>query len=55
VIVITLDTHSHVAPGLQQAAEARFDKLLNPEAKKEVAEKMAFLRSELDVNREKHF
>jgi integrase len=28
-IAITLDTYSHVTPGLQQAAAARFDELLN--------------------------
>lgn len=29
-IAMTLDTYSHVTPGLQQAAAERFDKLLNP-------------------------
>ncbi len=29
-IQITLDTYSHVAPGLQEAAAARFDELVNP-------------------------
>ena len=29
-IQITLDTYSHVAPGLQEAAAKRFDELLNP-------------------------
>ncbi len=29
-IAITLDTYSHVAPGLQQAAAESFEKLLNP-------------------------
>jgi integrase len=28
-ISMTLDTYSHVAPGLQQAAAESFDKLLN--------------------------
>ena len=28
-IVITLDTYSHVAPGLQQAAATRFDEAFN--------------------------
>ena len=35
-IQITLDTYSHVAPGLQQAAAERFDELLNPKQEKEV-------------------
>src|SRR4030042_104189 len=30
-IQITLDTYSHVAPGLQQAAAGSFDKLVMPE------------------------
>jgi integrase len=29
-IQITLDTYSHVAPGLQQAAAESFDKLVSP-------------------------
>ncbi len=29
-IQITLDTYSHVAPGLQEAAAARFEKLVSP-------------------------
>ena len=29
-IAITLDTYSHVAPGLQEAAAVRFDELLLP-------------------------
>jgi len=28
-IAITLDTYSHVAPGLQEAAATRFDDVLN--------------------------
>jgi integrase len=28
-IQITLDTYSHVAPGLQEAAAKRFDEILN--------------------------
>ncbi len=28
-IQLTLDTYSHVAPGLQEAAAARFDEMLN--------------------------
>ena len=35
-IKITLDTYSHVAPGLQEAAAASFDKLVNPKREKEV-------------------
>ena len=31
-IQVTLDTYSHVAPGLQEAAANGFDKLLNKEA-----------------------
>ena len=37
-IQITLDTYSHVAPGLQQAAAEGFDKLLNHKAEKEAVE-----------------
>ena len=37
-IQITLDTYSHVAPGLQQAAAEGFDRLLNHKAKKEAVE-----------------
>ena len=29
-IGMTLDTYSHVAPGLQEAAAAQFDKLVSP-------------------------
>ena len=29
-IAITLDTYSHVAPGLQEAAANRFDEVLTP-------------------------
>jgi integrase len=29
-IQITLDTYSHVSPGLQEAAAAQFDKLVSP-------------------------
>ena len=29
-IAMTLDTYSHVTPGLQQAAAESFDRLLNP-------------------------
>ncbi len=38
-ISMTLDTYSHVAPGLQQAAAEGFDRLLNFKAKKEAVEK----------------
>ncbi|MFC1919372.1 tyrosine-type recombinase/integrase [Chloroflexota bacterium] len=37
-IQITLDTYSHVAPGLQQAAAERFDELLNSRCEKEPVE-----------------
>jgi len=37
-IQITLDTYSHVAPGLQQAAAEGFDKLFNRKAKNEAVE-----------------
>jgi len=40
-IQITLDTYSHVAPGLQQAAAEGFDKLLNRKAEREVVEKFS--------------
>lgn len=30
LIQMTLDTYSHVAPGIQEAAAERFDKILNP-------------------------
>jgi len=39
-IQITLDTYSHVAPGLQAAAAVRFDELLAPKRDKEVVEKV---------------
>jgi len=32
-IAITLDTYSHVAPGLQEAAATRFDDVLSNKAK----------------------
>lgn len=38
-IQITIDTYSHVAPGLQQAAAARFDELLNHKPENEAVEK----------------
>jgi integrase len=39
-IAITLDTYSHVAPGLQEAAANRFDELVNPGLEKEAVEKV---------------
>ena len=36
-IAITLDTYSHVAPGLQQAAALAFDKILQPDPRTETA------------------
>jgi integrase len=39
-IQITLDTYSHVAPGLQQAAANRFDEVLIATPKNEVIEKV---------------
>lgn len=49
-IQITLDTYSHVTPGLQQAAANRFDEVLITTPKNEVAEKvvsflLAFLKN----------
>ncbi|MFC2013366.1 hypothetical protein ACFLU8_00520 [Chloroflexota bacterium] len=38
-IQMTLDTYSHVAPGLQQAAAESFDRLFNHKVEKEVIEK----------------
>ncbi len=37
-ISITLDTYSHVAPGLQEAAAARFDEALTTKYNKRVIE-----------------
>ena len=34
-IAVTLDTYSHVVPGLQEAAAAGFDKLMLPRLEKE--------------------
>ena len=39
-IQITLDTYSHVAPGLQEAAAARFDKMISPKRENEAIEKV---------------
>jgi len=38
-IGITLDTYSHIAPGLQEAAADRFDELVPPRREKEAVEK----------------
>ena len=38
-IGITLDTYSHVAPGLQEAAD-RFDELVTPKREKEAVGKL---------------
>jgi integrase len=37
-IQLTLDTYSHVVPGLQEAAAAGFDKMISPMLEKEAAE-----------------
>ena len=39
-IQITLDTYSHVAPGLQEAAAERFDDLVNPRRENEAVKNM---------------
>jgi len=39
-IQITIDAYSHVAPGLQEAAAARFDELVIPRREKEAVEKL---------------
>ena len=39
-IQITLDTYSHVAPGLQEAAADRFDKMVSPKRENEAIEKV---------------
>jgi len=39
-IQITLDTYSHVAPGLQEAAANRFDEILTLKREKELVEKI---------------
>ena len=33
-VVFTLDTYSHVVPGIQEAAAERFDKMLEPDVSK---------------------
>ena len=37
-VTITLDTYSHVAPGLQEAAVAQFDKMVSPKCENEAVE-----------------
>jgi integrase len=37
-VTITLDTYSHVAPGLQEAAAAQFDKMVSPKCENEAVE-----------------
>ena len=37
-IAVTVDTYSHVAPGLQQAAAEGFDKMVLPKRQKEAVE-----------------
>ena len=39
-IQITLDTYSHVAPGLQEAAANRSDKMVSPKRENEAIEKV---------------
>ncbi len=36
-VAFTLDTYSHVVPGLQEAAAERFDKMLEPDVSKMLA------------------
>ncbi len=38
-IQMTLDTYSHVAPGLQEAAAKRFDEMMTPRRENEAVEK----------------
>jgi integrase len=38
-VTITLDTYSHVTPGLQEAAAARFDELVSPKRENEAMKK----------------
>ncbi len=40
-IQVTLDTYSHVAPGLQEAAAVGFDELVSPRREKEAGKKVA--------------
>ena len=37
-IAVTLDTYSHIAPGLQQAAAEGFDRMVLPRREKETVE-----------------
>ena len=37
-VTVTLDTYSHITPGLQEAAAESFDKLLNSRREKEAIE-----------------
>ncbi len=57
-IQVTLDTYSHVAPGLQEAAAARFDQAFttryNEHGKKAAGENVAFLSPKLDITSSKH-
>jgi integrase len=39
-IQVTLDTYSHVAPGLQEAAATRFDELVTHRVEKQAAGKV---------------
>ncbi len=39
-ISVTLDTHSHVVPGLQEAAAAGFDKMVLPRRETEAVERV---------------
>jgi hypothetical protein len=39
-VTITLDTYSHVTPGLQEAAAARFDELVSPKRENEAMKKL---------------
>ena len=39
-ISVTLDTYSHVAPGLQEVAANRFDELVTPRRKEGTVEKV---------------
>ncbi len=39
-ISMTLDTYSHVAPGLQEAATAKFDSMVNPRRENRAVEKV---------------
>lgn len=49
-IQFTLDTYSHVAPGLQEAAVARFDELVIAEDKKRRLEKLiSFLLAKMEM------